>query len=131
VATRYFTPEEANELLAAIRPLTERMVEHRRRLLEVQRRQAELAQTIMGNGGLQLGELRAVHQRVEREAAGVARCLEAIHELGAVVKDTGRGLVDFPARREDEDVLLCWQLGEAEITHWHGLEEGFQGRKPL
>ena len=47
------------------------------------------------------------------------------------MKDVGEGLVDFPTRREGEEVLLCWKLGEGEITHWHGLEEGFPGRKPL
>jgi len=68
---------------------------------------------------------------VEHEAAGIARCVEGIQELGGLVKDVGEGLVDFLAQREGQDVLLCWKLGEAEITHWHGVEEGFPGRKPL
>ena len=54
-----------------------------------------------------------------------------IHEVGALVKDLDQGLVDFPARREGEDVLLCWRLGEDEVAFWHGLEEGFSGRRPL
>lgn len=40
-------------------------------------------------------------------------------------------LVDFLARRGREQVYLCWRLGEPEIRHWHGLHEGFAGRKPL
>ena len=68
---------------------------------------------------------------MEQEAAGIARCVQAIQELGGLVKDVGEGLVDFPTRREGEEVLLCWKLGEGEIAHWHGLEEGFPGRKPL
>ena len=51
--------------------------------------------------------------------------------LGVLVKDLDRGLVDFPALRDGEEVLLCWQVGEGEIAYWHGLEEGFAGRKPL
>ena len=47
------------------------------------------------------------------------------------MKDLDAGLVDFPARREGVDVLLCWRLGEDEVGYWHGLEEGFSGRKPL
>jgi hypothetical protein len=39
--------------------------------------------------------------------------------------------VDFPARRKGEQVFLCWRLGEEEIRYWHGLQEGFAGRKPL
>lgn len=128
---RYFTPEEANELLAAVRPLAERMVEHRQALVEAQARQAELAARIAGNGGLQPRELAAVNEKVDHEAAGIARCVDGIHELGGLVKDLDRGLVDFPARREGEEILLCWRVGEQEIAYWHGSEEGFAGRRPL
>ena len=50
---------------------------------------------------------------------------------GAEVKDLDSGLIDFPALRNGETVLLCWQLGEDEIAFWHGTEDGFQGRRPL
>ena len=87
---------------------------------------------IAGNGGgIPPAELAEAHEAVEREAGGIARCVEGIQELGGMVKDVGEGLVDFLARREGQDVLLCWRLGEDEIEHWHGLEEGFAGRKPL
>jgi hypothetical protein len=131
VPTRYFTPDEANELLAAVRPLTERMVSHRRELAAAQDRRSELAARIAGNGSLRPGELGAVSERVEQATAALVRCIEAIHELGGLVKDPDRGLVDFPARRGDEDVLLCWQLGENVVEHWHGVDEGFAGRRPL
>jgi hypothetical protein len=48
-----------------------------------------------------------------------------------LVKDLDTGLVDFPALHKGEEVLLCWQFGEDEVTHWHGVDEGFAGRKPL
>ena len=48
-----------------------------------------------------------------------------------LVKDLDRGLVDFPAFRHGEEVLLCWQVGEDEIGYWHGVDDGFAGRKPL
>jgi len=60
--------------------------------------------------------------------AGIARCVARIHELGALVKDLDDGLVDFPARRGDEHVLLCWCLGEDAIEFWHGPDEGYSGR---
>jgi hypothetical protein len=132
VEERYFTVEEANDALAEVRPLTEELVEHRRALVELQERQSAVTTRIAGNGGnVEPSELQEVQERLDEEVAGIARCVARIHELGALVKDLDDGLVDFPARRGGEDVLLCWRLGEDEIAFWHGLEEGFSGRKPL
>ena len=128
----HFTPEEANELLAAVRPLTERMVEHRRALTVALEKQERLTAVIRGNGGgIQPRAPAEIAEEREQAAAGIAHCVNAIGELGAVVKDLDRGLVDFPARRGDEDVYLCWQLGEDEIEYWHGIDEGFAGRRKL
>jgi hypothetical protein len=130
--TRHFTAEEANALLPAVKVLAERMVAHRVALDAAQGQLGHYLEKISGNGGgIQPAELAEAHAAVEHEAAGIARCVEGIQELGGLVKDIGEGLVDFLAKREGEDVLLCWRLGEEEITHWHGLEEGFPGRKPL
>ena len=132
MAPRYFTPDEANEALAVARPLTEELVEHRRSFAALQEQQAELTSRIAGNGGdLEPRELQEVQERVDEAVAGIAGCLSRIHEAGALVKDLDQGLVDFPAQRRGEPVLLCWRLGEPEIGFWHGLEEGFSGRKPL
>jgi hypothetical protein len=132
VTERYFTAEEANEALATLRPLAEKLVAHRRAHQEAQGARAELTGRIAGNGGAvdvrQLGELE---EEMNREAAALARCVARIQELGVLVKDLDRGLVDFPALRGDEEVLLCWQVGESEVAYWHGLEEGFAGRRPL
>ena len=129
---RYFTVEEANEALAEVRPLTEELVAHRRALVELQERQAALTTRIAGNGGnVEPSELQEVQERLDEEVAGIARCVARIHELGALVKDLDEGLVDFPAQRGGEEVLLCWRLGEDEIGFWHGLDEGFSGRRPL
>jgi hypothetical protein len=129
---RHFTPAEANEALAEIRPLAERLVAHRReqRRLEGERRQ--LLEKIAGNGGgIDAGTLSALDEAEQQERVGVARCVNAIHGLGAIVKDLDEGLVDFPALREGEEILLCWRLGEPDVAHWHDLEEGFRGRRPL
>jgi hypothetical protein len=132
VAARYFTAEEANEALADVRPLAEEMVERRRTLAELQVRQVEFTDKVAGNGGdFDPGELRDVFDRMGEEATAVARCVARIHELGALVKDLDEGLVDFPAQRQGEEVLLCWHVGEEDVAYWHGLEEGFSGRKPL
>jgi hypothetical protein len=131
---RYFTPEQANELLPAVRPLVERLVEHRRALAEAQQARESLVGRIGGNGDLRGGgyaELIEIDRTIGRKLSGIARCVNGINELGALVKDLDSGLVDFPARLGGEDVLLCWQLGEERIEFWHGPEEGYAGRKPL
>jgi hypothetical protein len=129
---RLFTPEEANDALSEVRPLAERMVQARRSLAAAGRRQRELALRIAGNGGdLSPGEVRDAASDVEREVAAISECVEALDAAGVQVKDMDEGLVDFPARHEGRDVLLCWKVGEPEVAYWHGLDEGFAGRKPL
>ena len=125
MATRIFTVSEANELLAELRPLAEEMVAHRRALAEAAESRAQLAGRIAGNGGgMEPQELVDVHEAIEREAGAVARIVEEIQSHGVLVKDLDQGLLDFPALRGEEEVLLCWCVGEEEIGYWHGLEEG-------
>jgi hypothetical protein len=129
---RRFTPSEANEELAEIRPLVEEIVAHRREYLRIQAERQALAQRIAGNGGgIEASALGDLQEAERRERVEIARRVNAVHERGAIVKDLDTGLVDFPARLGGEEVLLCWRLGEEQIEHWHGLEEGFAGRKRL
>ena len=129
---RTFTPEEANEALVELRPIVERMVEHRRNLTAAQVQQAEFVTRIAGNGGdLVPSDLHEAADTIQREAAAISDCAERINAAGAEVKSLEEGLLDFPARRGDEVVLLCWKLGEDEIHYWHRVDEGFGGRKPL
>lgn len=129
---RRFTPEEANSELTEIRPLVEQLVAHRREQQRLQAERRELASHIAGNGGgIDSSALGELGEAERRERVEVVRCVNAIHERGAIVKDVDTGLVDFPALRQGEEILLCWQLGEEQVAHWHGLEEGFAGRKRL
>jgi hypothetical protein len=132
MAPRYFTLEEANAAVAELRPVVERMVEHRRRFLDARKRRGDLTEQAGSNGGdLTPTDFAEVEQELEGEATELALCIEQIEAAGALVKDLDQGLLDFPALREGEEILLCWHLGEDEIAFWHGLEEGFAGRKPL
>ena len=129
---RYFTLEEANEALGELRPLAEQMVERRRELVEAQGRRASLGAQVGANGGdLTPSDFAQADDELERAASALARCIEQIQAAGVLVKDLDRGLLDFPALREGEEVLLCWHVGEDEIRYWHGVDEGFAGRKPL
>ena len=132
MAERYFTPSEANELLAEVRPLAESLVEHRNGMRLAAERRARLTARIAGNGGdLDPQEPGELDEQFERESQAVARAVEGLQRLGLLVKDLDRGLVDFPALHNGEEVLLCWQVGEDEVAYWHGVDEGFAGRKPL
>jgi hypothetical protein len=129
---RTFTPEDANALLPELLPLVEEMVAAKRALDEAQERAEEVNARISGNGGgLPPAELAEVHDLVNRRATVLAHALEQVQSLGVVVKDLDSGLVDFPSRREGEDVLLCWQLGEDEVGFWHGYDDGYAGRRPI
>ena len=127
-----FTLEEANAALTELRPIVERMVQHRRNLTAAQVRQAELVTRIAGNGGDMVpSDLQDLAETIQREADAISDCAERINQAGAQVKSLEEGLLDFPAKRGEEDVLLCWKLGEDEIRFWHGTDEGFSARKRL
>jgi hypothetical protein len=131
---RFFTPEEANEELARVRPLVERLVESRRALVALGSELESVQELVAGNGGsLDAGSVGELQEAVSRAAAGLAAVVQELDGLGIQVKDVDRGLVDFPARHPEdgETVLLCWELGEPTVAHWHGLEDGYAGRKRL
>jgi hypothetical protein len=130
---RYFTVEEANRLLPVIRQeivaLQEIHNEFRQKHLELttyKKRQEKQAGTntqdeyiFMMEGSLEFLEMQAQMH------------VTTIHSQGAQLKEINPGLVDFPALINDEEVLLCWREGEEEITHYHGLYDGFAGRRKL
>jgi hypothetical protein len=129
---RFFSPEEANELLPQVRALVEGMVRAREKLAQAEQAHGTVGRAVAGNGGgLDPQEVHDTREAVEDLSAQVARAVAALSELGVIVKDAERGLVDFPSRRGEEIVLLCWQLGEERVAYWHSVEDGFAGRQPL
>lgn len=79
------------------------------------------------------GAAEAALERAQLEflASQTTERLQKIADLGAVPKGLEPALVDFPSRVEGRDAFLCWRLGEKRITHYHGFDEGFAGRRPL
>jgi len=131
---RRFTPDEANEALVRVRPLTERLVAARRRFVAAQRDLAAIKVAVAGNGGrVDTRRAATLEARAARAARDAGEAASAIEEVGAQIKDVDTGLLDFPATHphDGSEVLLCWRLGEPAVAHWHGLEDGFAGRKPL
>jgi len=121
---RHFTVAEANAALDWIRP---RLVELRKARNRLGEREAHEAMTDAAptNGG---GE----HGRTIGEGfMEVRRLLGEFNAAGLVLRDLDSGLVDFPAIRDGEEIYLCWQEGDPAVEHWHDLESGFTGRRPL
>ncbi len=130
---KYFTLEEAQELLGYVGPQLKVARDQRRRVEVLERELAAGASRVMLLGGsippiVELGQKRAVHDRLAGE---LREAVEKVLETGCLVKDLEMGLVDFPSLRGGEEIYLCWKLGEEKIQYWHGLTEGYAGRKPL
>ena len=70
-------------------------------------------------------------QRLNSAVTKFSESVEILENTGVVVKDIGQGLLDFPSKRFDEEVWLCWKYGETEIRFWHEKNTGFGGRKPI
>lgn len=131
---RLFSEDEANEALEVVEPLVERLVAARGRFVSEGQRLAQLRRKVAGNGGgLEPSRVQEAQDAVEEVANEIGLLVADLEAAGVQVKDLDRGLVDFPARHPESGdlVLLCWHLGEDRVAYWHGLEEGFAGRKPL
>ena len=70
-------------------------------------------------------------QKLNRKATEFYQAIEDLESLGVVLKGLEQGLLDFPAKRFDEEIWLCWKEGETEIKFWHEKNSGFMGRKPI
>lgn len=126
---RLFTVAAANELLPVVTPILERMQRDQQSLDDTGARLDAIADAMRSNGHA----LDAF--RLEQEALRLRQRItdDVVHlaQLGVEVKNIAIGLIDFPAIREGEVVLLCWMLGEQNIAYWHSLQAGFAGRRPI
>lgn len=104
----FFTPDQANEVLPEVRGIVEGVIEIKKEA-DAKNDEGAIAQTM---------------ERLEKE-------IQKLEDLGCVLKDMATGLVDFPAVRLGTRVWLCWKAGEESVMFWHGLHEGFAGRKPV
>ena len=133
MSDRTFTLDEAQTLLPILESLLKQAISAKKLIEEVDGELQETAHRIFLNGGAFLNVIHLARRKAEREKA-IHRIKDALAEIdatGVQVKDLDIGLLDFPCKVEGEIVLLCWKLGEAKISHWHGTNEGFAGRKPI
>lgn len=119
---RIYTIAEANELLPYLAPTLVELKEKYELAMQIQERLEGAAVT---NGGSKHRE------RWQKTISRVQELMDRINDWNIEIRDLESGLVDFPSKRGDMDVFLCWKLGEPEVAHWHGPEDGFAGRRPL
>jgi hypothetical protein len=120
---RRYSVDEANAMLPELRERLERI----RRARQAMLREAELVRerVVEDGGGAHAG-------RVYWESTGTLRAeIERLAEEGILLRDPETGLVDFPAEIDGVPVYLCWRSGEERVSHWHPLDTGFSGRRPL
>ena len=133
MSTRTFTLDEARALLPVLESLLRTAIEGKKLIEEVDAEFEAIQHRVYLNGGTFLNIPYLARRKAEREKTlqNVKDAVAEIHATGVQVKDLDIGLLDFPCEVEGEIILLCWKFGEKEITHWHGVEEGFAGRKPI
>jgi hypothetical protein len=133
VRIELFTVEEANRVAGEIRPRLERLVMRKREFDALERRMGILLVATAGAApdNPDALELRALEEKRRRLGESIGKGVQELHAKGVLVKDVDRGLVDFYTLMGDRLVFLCWQVSEAEVSHWHALEDGFAGRQQI
>ena len=128
-----FTVEQAQALLPVLKTLLKTAMAGKKTIEEIEKELQDLRHRILLSGGLSVDVGALAARRTERDKAmqEIKDALAEVHAIGVQVKDLDIGLLDFPCAVDDQTVLLCWKLGEEKIEYWHGLEEGFKGRKPI
>jgi hypothetical protein len=121
---RHYTLEQATAALPWVMERLERLRAARDGFADEDAREA-LGDATPGNGGGEPGKV------VSEAFLDLRTAASELDAMDVLVRDIDRGLVDFPALRDGEEVYLCWEEGEEEITHWHDLDSGFGGRKAL
>ncbi len=133
MAEKYFSRHEAEQLLPMIAEFLKVAQEHKQTVDAAQVELAKASSRIVVLGGSYPPYSDLVKKKAERDEASekIVETIAKIQETGCLVKDIDEGLIDFPSIIEGQEAFLCWKQGEARIEYWHGLEDGFAGRKRL
>jgi hypothetical protein len=129
---RYFSVEEANRALPLVRKIVSDIVQSwgtvsqlEQRLELVSRRAPKQRQ-----GDVYDEEVAQSETELDQERGTLQGYIEELKQIGVELKGFD-GLCDFPSQRNGREVCLCWRLGESSVSHWHEVEAGFSGRRPI
>ena len=128
-----FTLAEAQRLIPHVDLLLRQALERKDDYEKAERAIQDFNERVMMMGGVMVDRHRALDNKSRRDAAAsqLRDAIEAVQGTGCLIKDLDIGLVDFPTLFRGVEVYLCWKLGEKGIEFWHGVDEGFRGRKPI
>ena len=126
----YFTLDEANATLPYVRSIVTDVVRAYGEWRDCVARYEVMAAKSRSDEG-ETEEQIALRTEVDRIARRIGGYLSELESVGCTFKGFDDGIVDFLSKQDGRDILLCWKLGEQEITHWHELDSGFAGRQPL
>jgi hypothetical protein len=131
--SRRFSLAEAQRLIPHVERLMRDALARKGDYEQAERAIQAFTERVMMMGGMNVDRERTREARQLRDSAAqnLREAIERLQQLGCVVKDLDVGLVDFPTRFRGVDVYLCWRMGEKSIEFWHGMDEGFRGRKAI
>lgn len=131
--SRYFTLQEAESLIPAIRECLEAAISAKAMVGEIDGEMQDLSARINMLGGMEVDPGRVVRKKLERVSLvrSIEESIDEIQRSGCLVKDLDMGLLDFPALLDGVEVYLCWKLGEPKIEWWHSAHEGYSGRRKI
>lgn len=122
----YFTTNEANQALPEVIKKFEFTLAKKNEVAKIEQQlQTSLATTNS------FEDYVTLKQKLNSAITRFYEAVEILENTGVVVKSIEQGLLDFPSKRFDEEVWLCWKYGETEIKFWHEKDSGFMGRKPI
>jgi hypothetical protein len=130
---RYFTLAEAERALPDVERALRDVLFHKAAYQKAHEDLENNTKRIRMSGGARVdpGAHLAMKARRDTSALALKEAADRVEDAGAMIKDVDTGLIDFLSRYQGQSVCLCWKLGEDKIRFWHGLEEGFRGRKPI
>ena len=122
----YFSIVQANEILPIVIKKFEFVSAKKNELAKIEQ-QLQIGLSDTNN----FEEYVTIKRQLNTAVIKFYQALEDLENTGVVVKSIEEGLLDFPSKRFDEEIWLCWKYGEKEIKFWHEKDSGFQGRKPI
>lgn len=130
---RLFTLTEAERTRQELEPFLIEAIGARKKLTALEQDLTAVSTRILMMGGILVPYAKLAEKRMEQQGlAEVMKAnLEKILSTGCLIKDLDMGLLDFPAIVNNQEVYLCWKLGEDRIRYYHRQDEGYAGRKPL
>jgi hypothetical protein len=130
---RMFTLTEAERTRRELEPFLIDAIDARKKLSELDQELTAVSTRILMMGGVLVPYAKLAEKRMEHQslAERMKSDLEKILATGCLVKDLDVGLLDFPSVINNEEVYLCWKLGEERIRYYHRQDEGYSGRKPI